>query len=87
MDNAATSWPKPETVYRAADDFFRNKAGNPGRGSHSMALAAGDVIQETRELLAKFIPYGGCLNSQGNIPTDKLFTGQRPLLIYVPVSV
>jgi cysteine desulfurase family protein len=55
LDNSATSWPKPEIVYRATDEFFRNKAGNPGRGSHSMALAAGDIIQETRELLAKFI--------------------------------
>jgi len=55
VDNAATSWPKPENVYAATDLFFRNRAGNPGRGSHSMAAAAGEVIQETRLLVARLI--------------------------------
>ena len=30
LDNAATSWPKPEKVYRAMDTFFRNWAPIPG---------------------------------------------------------
>lgn len=55
LDNAATSWPKPESVYAAADRFFRSEAGNPGRGGHSMAAAAGRVIQETRSLVALLI--------------------------------
>jgi len=55
LDNAATSWPKPESVYRAMDEFVRNRAGNPGRGSHGMAAAATEAIQETRELAAKLI--------------------------------
>jgi cysteine desulfurase / selenocysteine lyase len=54
LDNAATSWPKPEIVYRTMDDFMRNKGGNPGRGSHSLALAAREVVEETRVLLARF---------------------------------
>jgi cysteine desulfurase family protein len=53
LDNAATSWPKPEAVYRTMDDFLRNKGGNPGRGSHSLALAAHETIEETRRLLAR----------------------------------
>ncbi len=55
VDNAASSWPKPESVYTVTDSFFRNKAGNPGRGSHSMAAAAEEVIQETRLLVARLI--------------------------------
>ncbi len=55
LDNAAFSWPKPESVYAATDSFFRSKAGNPGRGSHRMAAAARDVIQETRSLVARLI--------------------------------
>src|SRR5512137_542869 len=54
LDNAATSWPKPETVYRVMDDFLRTKGGNPGRGSHSMALAARDTVEATRLALARF---------------------------------
>jgi cysteine desulfurase family protein len=81
FDNAATSWPKPEIVYRVTDDFFRNKAGNPGRGSHSMALAAGTVIQETRELVAKLIntpePYRVIFTQNC---TDSLNMGLKGLL-------
>ncbi len=55
LDNAATSWPKPESVYRAIDRFLRESAGNPGRGGHSLALAAERVIEETRFLVARLI--------------------------------
>lgn len=55
LDNAATSWPKPESVYQAVDDFLRTKAGNPGRGSHSMAVAASRIVEETRLLVARLI--------------------------------
>ncbi|HEX9074202.1 MAG TPA: aminotransferase class V-fold PLP-dependent enzyme [Anaerolineae bacterium] len=53
FDNAATSFPKPESVYRAMDDFMRTRAGNPGRGTHRLSLAAGEVVDETRQLLAQ----------------------------------
>ena len=48
LDNAATSWPKPESVYQAMGNFLREKGGNPGRAGHSLALAAEAVIEETR---------------------------------------
>jgi len=53
LDNAATTWPKPETVYQAVVECIKDKGANPGRGSHQMAMEAGRVIYETRELLAK----------------------------------
>jgi len=55
LDNAATSWPKPESVYQTMDEFLRTKAGNPGRGGHSMAVAASEAVEETRLLVARLI--------------------------------
>ena len=51
LDNAATSWPKPEKVYRAMDTFFRELGANPGRAGFRMAAEAEKVIRETRVLL------------------------------------
>ncbi len=53
FDNAATTFPKPESVYRAMDDFLRHCAGNPGRGAHRLSLAASQVIDETRQRIAR----------------------------------
>jgi len=53
LDNAATSWPKPESVYRAVDMFMREKGANPGRSGHRMAAASSQAIEETRVLLAR----------------------------------
>ncbi len=55
LDNAATSWPKPESVYQTMDEFLRQKGGNPSRGGHSMAVTASRVIDETRLLVARLI--------------------------------
>ena len=55
LDNAATSWPKPESVYRAVGEFLRNSGGNPGRGGHTMAVAASRTVDETRLLLTRLI--------------------------------
>ena len=53
LDNAATSWPKPENVYRAMDMFARKSAANPGRSGHRMAAVSSSVIEEARVLLAR----------------------------------
>ena len=55
LDNATTSYPKPETVYQTMDQFLKEKGGNPGRGSYSLALDAKEVVEETRLLLARLI--------------------------------
>jgi len=58
LDNGATSFPKPETVYRRVDEIQRNIGGNPVRGSHRMALNAGRVIFEARESIARLLTVG-----------------------------
>ena len=54
LDNAATSFPKPEAVYQALDRFARQSLANPGRAGHKMALAAEHVLDEGRHLLNQF---------------------------------
>lgn len=53
MDNAATSFPKPESVYQAVDNFNRNMGGNPGRGSNHQTMQAGSVVLDARDALAR----------------------------------
>ena len=53
LDNAATSWPKPEQVYVMVDKVLREYGGNSGRGSYKKSLAAGELIYETRMLCAR----------------------------------
>lgn len=53
LDNAATTFPKPESVYGAVDDCLRNYCANPGRGGHKLSLKSGRVLLEARELLAE----------------------------------
>src|SRR5580704_6189636 len=51
LDNAATSFPKPEVVYQALDAFARQNLANPGRAGHKMALAAERALDDCRHLL------------------------------------
>jgi cysteine desulfurase family protein len=51
LDNAATSFPKPEVVYQALDAFARGSLANPGRAGHKMALAAERALDDCRHLL------------------------------------
>lgn len=52
LDNAATTFPKPECVYSAADEFYRRYGGNAGRGGNPLARACTRLLGETREQLA-----------------------------------
>lgn len=52
LDNAATSHPKPETVYRAVDRALREIGASPGRGGYRRGLEATHILFETRETLA-----------------------------------
>ncbi len=54
LDNAATSFPKPESVYQTLDAFARSQLANPGRAGHKMALAAERALDDCRHLLNQF---------------------------------
>lgn len=55
LDNAATTYPKPKTVYQNVMKAMIEYGANPGRGSHAMAIEGARVIYETRELLAQLV--------------------------------
>jgi cysteine desulfurase / selenocysteine lyase len=57
LDNAATSFPKPDQVYRGMDAFVRSYGANPGRSGHRRAVEAEAMINETRRLLARFFGF------------------------------
>ena len=51
LDNAATTYPKPEEVYTAMDKANRKLAFNAGRGAYKKAIEAADLIDETKRLI------------------------------------
>ena len=57
LDNAATSFPKPEPVLRGMDAFVRSSAANPGRSGHRRAVEAEAMINETRLLLGRLLGF------------------------------
>ena len=58
LDHAATSYPKPEEVYRGMESFARSSGANPGRGGHRRAVEAEGMIEDTRRLLARLFGFG-----------------------------
>lgn len=52
LDNAATSYPKPDSVKKEVLNAFDNLGGNPGRSSHHPAIAASVKIFEARNKIA-----------------------------------
>lgn len=52
MDNAATSFPKPRCVVREVVRAMTHYGGNPGRGSHALAMQAAEKVFECRSLAA-----------------------------------
>jgi cysteine desulfurase family protein len=55
LDNAATTFPKPESVYRFSDIFYRSYGGNAGRGGNPLARACTRLLNETRDHLATWL--------------------------------
>lgn len=61
FDNAATSFPKPDTVALAVANAI-NTLGNPSRGSYSLALDASRLVYKTREKVSELFNVGNPLN-------------------------
>lgn len=81
LDNAATSFPRPESVYRAVDECLRTHGGAFGRGTHALSLRAGDIVADCRRLIARLLdlPSPSHLVFTGNC-TDSLNTVLKGLL-------
>lgn len=66
LDNAATSFPKPEYVYKAMDYFMRELGGSPARGSYSKAQESERIVIKLRSKLCQLLGVSD--------PTRLLFT-------------
>ena len=72
LDNAATSFPKPEPVYQALDRFARTNLANPGRAGHRMAIAAEQTLDSARHALNQFF-HGEAVARSNSDATDGTF--------------
>ena len=57
FDNAATTFPKPHSVLKAALDVMNGYCANPGRSSHRLAIKAAETVYDCRSKLAEL--FGG----------------------------
>ena len=54
FDNASTSWPKPESVYRFMTDFYRCAGVSPGRSGYELGIEAATLLDRLRLRLTRF---------------------------------
>ncbi len=52
LDNAATSFPKPDSVITAMSYAQKYIGANPGRGGHRKTVMAGEIVFQARQALA-----------------------------------
>lgn len=55
LDQAVTSWPKPECVYQAVDHYQRMLGAAAGRGAYAEAVAVAQGVQRARTAVARLI--------------------------------
>ncbi|MBP3397052.1 MAG: aminotransferase class V-fold PLP-dependent enzyme [Clostridia bacterium] len=55
LDNAATTFPKPQAVADAVRRHIEVCGGNPGRGAHQLSLRAAEVVYQCREVLSDLL--------------------------------
>ena len=60
LDNAATSFPKPEAVYTFMDQFYRRFGVNPGRSGYGYRQQLLGVFQQLRDLADRFFGREWC---------------------------
>jgi cysteine desulfurase/selenocysteine lyase len=55
LDNAATSWPKPDAVYDAVDRYQRTLGAPAGRSAYREAVEVERLVQDARRQIAQLI--------------------------------
>lgn len=78
LDNAATSFPKPTSVTDEMTRCMRQYCGNPGRGSHRLAMEAAEKIFECRSEISSFF---GSAN-----PENVIFTVNTTMALNIAIK-
>ncbi len=90
FDHAATSWPKPPGVVEAMVSAMDSAGGNPDRGSHALALAAGRTIAHARSEVARLLGVSdardlaftsGCTEALNLVLKGSLKRGDRVVVV------
>lgn len=55
FDNAATTFPKPDSVYSFMNAFYRQNGANAGRGNYHIARSSGELIENTRKRIQELL--------------------------------
>ncbi len=55
LDNAATTWPKPEEVPGAMKRYMEEIGGSPGRSGHRLSIEAARIIYSCRERISRIL--------------------------------
>ena len=53
LDNSATTYPKPLSVYNSVLNSIKNYGANPGRSGHTMSRKSGEELDKCRKSIAK----------------------------------
>lgn len=54
FDNSATTYPKPENVYKSVNNAMRYYSANPGRSGHNMSMKAAKAVYDCRKTVSEF---------------------------------
>lgn len=57
LDNAATTFKKPDSVLHAVKKCIKKYSANPGRSGHSISLSASELLYDTRCAVASLFNY------------------------------
>ncbi|MBF0297546.1 MAG: aminotransferase class V-fold PLP-dependent enzyme [Oligoflexia bacterium] len=74
LDNAASTFPKPDIVHDTVYNFYRNNGVNPGRTGCDLALNAEKMIHDTRKKYSNFFNQSLVDNKKNKDPNRLIFT-------------
>ena len=59
LDNAATTYPKPNNVSKAVLNAIKQYGANPGRGGHTMSIKTAQKVYDCRKNISSFFNAAG----------------------------
>jgi len=74
LDNASTTFPKPDVVHDTVREFYRYNGVNPGRTGCELAQNAGNMVKETRRLFSEFFNASLIADGREKDPNRLVFT-------------
>lgn len=78
LDNAATTWPKPQIVMDTTITAMKKYGANPGRSSHKMGIMAIERVYECREKISDFFNFDN--------PSNVVFTNNATMALNIVIG-